>query len=48
MSISIYISVNFWSYKNGLELVDFMTKYSTIFYESINSKIHYTISDSMI
>ena len=40
MSISIYISVHFGSYKIGLELVNFMTQNSMIFWESINSKIH--------
>ena len=47
MSISIHISVHSGSYKNGLELVRFMTENSMIFLESINNSIHYSINVSM-
>ena len=43
MSISIYIYVHSRPYKIGLELVNFMTQNSMIFWDSMNSNIRTTL-----
>ena len=43
MSISMYIYVHSGAYKIGLELVNFMSQNSMIFWDSINSNIRTTL-----